>query len=87
VNPEPKFAPSERTERAEAFFAATRADIHDCGGRAYYAAYQHNAARPTPGASDEESLSRLPQHQKMQLVPTLLLYAVSNSWPRIWQPL
>jgi antirestriction protein ArdC len=37
AKPEPKFAPVERIEHAEAFFAATRADIRYRGGRAYYA--------------------------------------------------
>jgi antirestriction protein ArdC len=35
--PEPKFSAVERIERAEAFFAATHADIRFRGGRAYYA--------------------------------------------------
>jgi len=37
ARPEPKFTPVERIARAEAFFAATRADIRYRGGRAYYA--------------------------------------------------
>ena len=37
VKPEPKFTGVERIEHAEAFFAATRADIRFRGGRAYYA--------------------------------------------------
>ncbi len=35
--PEPKFTPVERIDHAEAFFAATGADIRYRGGRAYYA--------------------------------------------------
>ena len=37
VKPEPKFTAVQRIEHAEAFFAATRADIRYRGGRAYYA--------------------------------------------------
>ena len=37
VKPEPKFTAVERIEHAEAFFAATGADIRYRGGRAYYA--------------------------------------------------
>jgi antirestriction protein ArdC len=37
AKPEPKFTAVERIEHAEAFFAATRADIRYRGGRAYYA--------------------------------------------------
>jgi antirestriction protein ArdC len=37
VQPEPKFAPVQRIGHAEAFFAATNADIRYRGGRAYYA--------------------------------------------------
>jgi antirestriction protein ArdC len=35
--PEPKFAPVQRIEQAETFFAATPADVRYGGGRAYYA--------------------------------------------------
>jgi antirestriction protein ArdC len=35
--PEPRFTPPGRIERAEKFFAATKADIRYRGGRAYYA--------------------------------------------------
>jgi antirestriction protein ArdC len=35
--PEPKFSPVERIEHAEAFFAATQADVRIRGGKAYYA--------------------------------------------------
>ena len=37
AKPEPKFATIQRIEHAEAFFAATGADIRHSGGRAYYA--------------------------------------------------
>jgi antirestriction protein ArdC len=37
TRPEPKFTAVERIAHAEAFFAATRADIRTRGGRAYYA--------------------------------------------------
>ena len=37
VKPEPKFTAVERIDHAEAFFAATHADIRYRGGRAYYA--------------------------------------------------
>src|SRR5205085_12548880 len=37
VKPEPKFNAVERIDHAEAFFAATHADIRYRGGRAYYA--------------------------------------------------
>jgi len=37
VRPEPKFTPVQRIEHAEAFFAATKADIRYRGGQAYYA--------------------------------------------------
>src|SRR5258708_36204849 len=37
VKPEPKFTPVQRIEHAEAYFAATRADIRYRGGQAYYA--------------------------------------------------
>jgi antirestriction protein ArdC len=37
LKPEPKFTAVERIDHAEAFFAATRADIRYRGGRAYYA--------------------------------------------------
>jgi len=37
VKPEPKFSPVERIGHAEAFFAATKADIRYRGGQAYYA--------------------------------------------------
>ncbi len=37
AKPEPKFSPVERIDRAEAFFAATHADIRFRGGKAYYA--------------------------------------------------
>lgn len=37
VKPEPKFTAVQRVDRAESFFAATRADIRYRGGRAYYA--------------------------------------------------
>lgn len=37
AKPEPKFAPIQRIEHAEAFFAATRADIRYRSGLAYYA--------------------------------------------------
>jgi len=37
VKPEPKFTAVDRIDNAEAFFAATHADIRYRGGRAYYA--------------------------------------------------
>jgi antirestriction protein ArdC len=37
AKPEPKFTAVERIDHAEAYFAATRADIRYRGGRAYYA--------------------------------------------------
>jgi len=37
VKPEPKFTAVQRIDRAEAFFAATKADIRYRGGQAYYA--------------------------------------------------
>ena len=37
VKPEPKFTAVERIGHAEAFFAATKADVRYRGGRAYYA--------------------------------------------------
>ena len=37
AKPEPKFATVQRIEHADAFFAATQADIRYRGGRAYYA--------------------------------------------------
>jgi antirestriction protein ArdC len=37
VKPEPKFTAVERIGHAEAFFAATKADIRHRGGQAYYA--------------------------------------------------
>ena len=37
AKPEPKFTAVERIEHAEAFFAATKADIRYRGGQAYYA--------------------------------------------------
>lgn len=37
TRPEPRFTPVQRISHAEAFFAATRADIRYRGGRAYYA--------------------------------------------------
>jgi antirestriction protein ArdC len=37
VKPEPRFTAVQRIDHAEAFFAATRADIRYRGGRAYYA--------------------------------------------------
>jgi len=37
VKPEPKLNPVQRIEHAEAFFAATKADIRYRGGQAYYA--------------------------------------------------
>jgi len=40
ANPEPKFTAVERIDHAEAFFAATKADVRFRGGRAYYALCQ-----------------------------------------------
>jgi antirestriction protein ArdC len=37
IKPDPKFAPLERIGHADAFFAATGANIRYRGGRAYYA--------------------------------------------------
>ena len=46
TKPEPVIDPSERIEHAEAFFAATRADIRSGGNRAYYSGGSDHVQMP-----------------------------------------